>query len=594
MVRVAAYLRRSSPGEEDKNYSIENQLSDIKAWAEKEGHIVVQSYSDPGGKSFTLNRPVLQRMIADARDKAFDILAVWKFDRLSRIQDQSTVVVYQLKQVGVQVISITQPLPDGPVGNVLFSTYQFASEMELEGIRARTLGGKRARVHSGKLYPLPYPKYGYMFVDDKKERYLVDERVAPIVRRIFTLCAAGETIRGTARILTDEGVPTPAQFFATHYGFKNRGKPISAEWRGATIYDLLVNPGYIGKLVGNEYSFAYTTKVHPITKQIMERYQRTKRAENDPVRFVYPPEVCPPIISEDLWNRCQQRLSENKERASRNIVKPHNLVLRNGLGRCGYCGRGLSAHWAKETNNHRYFCLAHAKSIDLCPAPVKFSMNAAQLDNLAWEWFMEKLGEKERMQEFYERYQANVHRLKETGVSEISATQKALEEARDEEQSYLLAVGSARTREMRERFVALAEEAHERYSRLLYKLQEMEQRVITQQTEEDLVSSLQEMNEQTRKNLANATAEDKRLALYAYRVRALLYAKDHDPHYRFTWMFDEGNDDDQHSPNSDDGDGGANLSLHPQVREGRDDGQMAIQKIGNATHCPLLLRTTSR
>lgn len=41
MARVAAYLRRSSPGEEDKNYSLDNQLSDIVAWAEKNGHEIV-------------------------------------------------------------------------------------------------------------------------------------------------------------------------------------------------------------------------------------------------------------------------------------------------------------------------------------------------------------------------------------------------------------------------------------------------------------------------------------------------------------------------------------------------------------------------
>ena len=116
MARVAAYLRRSSPGEEDKNYSIENQLKDITVWAEQQGHVIVTRYSDPGGKSFTLNRPVLQRALADARDGKFDILAVWKFDRLSRIQDQSTVAVYQFKQANVGVISITQPLPDGPGG----------------------------------------------------------------------------------------------------------------------------------------------------------------------------------------------------------------------------------------------------------------------------------------------------------------------------------------------------------------------------------------------------------------------------------------------------------------------------------------------
>lgn len=90
-MRVAAYLRRSSPGEEDKNYSIESQLADITAWANREGHTVVRSYSDPGGKSFTLNRPVLQEVLRDAREGQFDIVAVGRYDRFSRMQTQAAV-----------------------------------------------------------------------------------------------------------------------------------------------------------------------------------------------------------------------------------------------------------------------------------------------------------------------------------------------------------------------------------------------------------------------------------------------------------------------------------------------------------------------
>jgi len=67
LARLAIYLRRSSPGEENKNYSLGNQQDDIEKWPEYRQHAVVKTYSDPGGKSYTLNRPIFQRLMADAK-----------------------------------------------------------------------------------------------------------------------------------------------------------------------------------------------------------------------------------------------------------------------------------------------------------------------------------------------------------------------------------------------------------------------------------------------------------------------------------------------------------------------------------------------
>jgi site-specific DNA recombinase len=170
MARVAEYLRRSSLGEEDKNYSIENQHDDVVRWIQSLGHTIAKTYSDPGGKSYTLNRPVFQRMMADARNRHFDIVVVGRWDRFSRNQDQQAVAVYQLLQYGVKVISATQPTPDGPIGTLVRNNFAFAAELELYNIRERTTAGKRKRVHRGLLPPMAYPRYGYLFADETKGR----------------------------------------------------------------------------------------------------------------------------------------------------------------------------------------------------------------------------------------------------------------------------------------------------------------------------------------------------------------------------------------------------------------------------------------
>ena len=82
-MRVAAYLRRSSPGEEDKNYSIESQLADITAWANREGHIIVRSYSDPRRKLIHLKPSGTPGSIEESPEGQFDIVAVGNVPLLS-------------------------------------------------------------------------------------------------------------------------------------------------------------------------------------------------------------------------------------------------------------------------------------------------------------------------------------------------------------------------------------------------------------------------------------------------------------------------------------------------------------------------------
>jgi DNA invertase Pin-like site-specific DNA recombinase len=126
MARLALYLRRSDLGEENKNYSIEDQRVYLtQEWQEFHHHKLVAEYCDPGGKSYTLSRPAFNRMMEDARARKFDLVAVWMYDRFSRMQDQQSVAIYQLRQYGVEVVSATQPIPDGPVGTLIRNSYAF-------------------------------------------------------------------------------------------------------------------------------------------------------------------------------------------------------------------------------------------------------------------------------------------------------------------------------------------------------------------------------------------------------------------------------------------------------------------------------------
>lgn len=537
MARVAAYLRRSSPGEEAKNYSIESQLEDITAWAEKDGHSLVAKYSDPGGKSYTLNRPVLNQMMDDARQEKFDILAVWRFDRLSRIQEQSVVAIYLLKQYDVKVVSVTQPLPDGPMGTMMLNSYQLGSELELEGIRERTYRGKRKRVHSGKLY-VSFPKYGYQFTDQKKERYEPKPETAAVVQRIFVLYASGSNLRTICRTLTEERVPTPAQTLR-EMGFKNAQRPISSVWRLSAIYRILSDTAYIGRLVGFKRKNIRITRVHPITGEKTKIETRQDRMADDPDRYEYPPEVCPPIVSPELWQSVQERMSVAKERSSRNTKHPRDVLLRSGLGRCGWCKNRLSYSWHDDTEKYSYRCSELSKDREACSAPYAYTFKAETLDSACWEWFIEQITHPEQLRLVYERYQQNIDKVRITETAQIQAVRTLLKEAEREEDEYVLAVGRAGSDVMRDKFIAKAEEAHNRAEARKQDLADLETHLGQQETTAAKFMSIQQMTPAVVEKLRNASIEDKRLALYIYKVRAWLWGKQHNPPYAFTWLDEE-------------------------------------------------------
>ncbi len=525
------------PGEDDKNYSIESQLCDIRTWAGEHGHVVGPVYSDPGGRSYTLNRLVLQNMLTDARTGNFDIVCVGRFDRFSRIQVQCTVAIYLFREAGVEVSSATEPLPEGAVGEFVRNGIIFAAETELGNIRMRTYGGKRSRVHSGKLPSSPWPKYGYQYADDKKERYVPNPETAPVILRIFNLYAAGATIRAIEKTLTDECVPTPFTVLEK-MGRKAAKRGGEAAWYGSTVFTILTNPAYIGKLVGFRTKYETHTIIHPITGERRATRRRVARSADDPNSFAYGPEVCPPLVSEEIFAAVQERLRQNKERASLNTKHPGEILLRSGLIRCGYCGGYCVAMWNKTGQVYRYGCNNRLHHHRNCPAPTRFSVLTNVLDEVVWNYFIEQLSHPELIAAAYQSYQDGVGALSEQRAHEVDATKAAIKDAADEEESYLAAVGGARSDAMRARFVNLAEDAHVRLVELEVVLAKLELGAQAQAQDVAVIRAFAEGASQAVERLKNASIEDKRKALYRFKVQVTLWAKEHDPHWTITWMKD--------------------------------------------------------
>ena len=120
------YARYSSDNQREE--SIEGQLRECKAFAEKNGIQIIDNYIDRALSAKTDNRPAFQKMITDSAKEQFDVIIVWKLDRFARNRYDSAHYKAILKRNNVRVISATEVISQGPEGIILESLLEGMAE----------------------------------------------------------------------------------------------------------------------------------------------------------------------------------------------------------------------------------------------------------------------------------------------------------------------------------------------------------------------------------------------------------------------------------------------------------------------------------
>lgn len=125
-MKAVIYARYSSDNQREA--SIEGQIRECTAFAEKNGITVLRHYIDRAISAKTDNRPEFQNMIKDSNKKLFDMIIVWKLDRFARNRYDSARYKAQLKRNGIKVVSATEVISDGAEGIILESMLEGFAE----------------------------------------------------------------------------------------------------------------------------------------------------------------------------------------------------------------------------------------------------------------------------------------------------------------------------------------------------------------------------------------------------------------------------------------------------------------------------------
>jgi len=150
-MKGALYLRVSTADQTTLNQEIE-----LKKYCEREGIEVHKIYKDEGVSGAKTSRPQLDLMLQDMRNKLFDVVIVWKFDRLGRSTAHLLQVLEELKNKNVRLVATSQNIDTStPMGKFFFTILSGFAEMEREMIRERIKLGLARRRKQGKAMGRP-------------------------------------------------------------------------------------------------------------------------------------------------------------------------------------------------------------------------------------------------------------------------------------------------------------------------------------------------------------------------------------------------------------------------------------------------------
>lgn len=305
-INAVIYARYSSYSQTEQ--SIEGQLHDCYAYAEKNNYVIVGEYIDRAISGRTDERPNFQRMIADASGKQFERIIVWKLDRFARNRYDSAIYKHKLKQHGVRVISAMENVGEGDESVLLEALLEASAEYYSLDLKKKIRRGHRESISKGNYCGGPVP-YGYKLVDKKLR---IDERTAPAVRYLFEEYAKGTPMRTIVDELNRRGVRSARGALLNYNSFSR----------------VIANPVYIG-----EYHYA-----------------------GEPVEG-----LAEPMIKRELFECVQQRVKA-KAAAPASARKVEYLL--HGKLFCGHCGSNMIGECGRGRHGNMFYyytCSARKK-----------------------------------------------------------------------------------------------------------------------------------------------------------------------------------------------------------------------------------------
>ena len=432
MKRVRMLLRVSSNQqlEADGDLSVQRQLVKDYIFSQSDWQLDEKEYfegSNSGYKNAVADRNILQEALQDAKAKEYDILVVYKDDRIGRRMWEIGAYVMSLKSFGVDIYTVKDgcisPESDDIMGQMMLALRYGNAQKSSSDTGMRVKDTAQKLVQKGKFMGGKAP-YGYKLElsgeVSKHGRALHHLVVVPeqaeVVKYIYELSLHKEF--GATKI---------SKILNEHEIYKDRAP--RDIWKSGTIVSILTNPVYAG----------YTA--YKRRERVDGRYHRL---DSKDWIFAEKPDTEIAIIDENMWNQVQDT---RKQRADKYIKSRENqnvTVIRRHSGmlalidvlHCGYCGRKMTNgskynYWTiKDTGERRTSKIAIYKCPNAwngIPHEKTKQYRADQIEPVVFEALAEYIGKLQENEDVFTQIEENQSRQKAVKQSELDKEQSELE-----------------------------------------------------------------------------------------------------------------------------------------------------------------------
>jgi site-specific DNA recombinase len=336
-----------------------------------------------------------------------DVIVVYSLDRLSRDPTHGVILTQELEKHGVKLEAVTEDVDNSELGKLISYIRGYASKLEAEKIKERTVRGRRARAKEGRACGNYGRIYGYDYTKARENgggRRIINEAEAKWVTQVF-------------HWLVNDGMSTSAirdKLVALNVPTKT-----GSTWCRSTVIAICKNPAYAGK------TYAFTTDKGKL---------RGKPQED----WIELPNVTPAIISQEVFDAAQNQLQVNRAKCIRNRKRQYLLAGHVKCRQCGhaYCGDTRGTKRPDGTYTRVYRCVAkwRAKS-PLCRCRNR-NWRADKLEAVVWAELERYLSDRDLIVSELEKQRNDANQLGvfESQLRDVERQLKAV----DREQRQLL------------------------------------------------------------------------------------------------------------------------------------------------------------
>lgn len=340
LFNVAVYIRLSrEDGDKEESDSVGNQRKLLTDYvAKKEDFILYDTYIDDGYSGTNFNRPSFQRMIADIEDGKVNCVVVKDLSRFGRDYiDTGRYLERYFPDLGVRFISVTDSIDSMKQAyDMLLPIKNIFNEQYARDISKKIQATVKSKQKAGEFIGA-FTSYGYKKSPVDKNKLVIDDYAADVVRRIFSLYIQGYGKQRIAKLLNSEGILCPAEYKKVNgENYKNCNRLESTTyWSYSTINSILHREMYVGNMVQG-------------TKHQRMRSKQKKMPKEE---WIIVENTHEPIIDKETWEKAQSLL----QKRTRELDLETNKNIFAGFVKCGDCGRAMTKNmWRRADGSKTY------------------------------------------------------------------------------------------------------------------------------------------------------------------------------------------------------------------------------------------------